>query len=44
MPLKAKDPAPQFSLKSHEGATVSLAGLRGRKILMWFYPKADTPG
>jgi peroxiredoxin Q/BCP len=42
--LAAGQPAPEFSVVSHEGATVSLRGLRGRKVLLWFYPKADTPG
>jgi len=44
MALKVKDTAVQFSLQSHEGAMISLASLRGRKVLLWFYPKADTPG
>jgi peroxiredoxin Q/BCP len=37
-------PAPEFSVLSHDGRTVTLSGLRGRKVLLWFYPKADTPG
>ena len=36
--------APDFSVKDHSGETVRLADLRGRKVLLWFYPKADTPG
>lgn len=42
--LKPGTPAPDFKLKDHTGATVELAGLRGKRILLWFYPKADTPG
>ncbi|HRF09821.1 MAG TPA: peroxiredoxin [Xanthobacteraceae bacterium] len=37
-------PAPDFSLPSDGGATVSLAALKGRKVVLYFYPKADTPG
>lgn len=37
-------PAPDFSVAAHDGSVVSLAGLRGRKVVLWFYPKADTPG
>jgi len=36
--------APDFSSKAHTGATVTLSGLRGRHVVLWFYPKADTPG
>src|SRR5580704_17942224 len=42
--LKVGDTAPDFTAESHAGAPVSLSGLRGRKILLWFYPEADTPG
>ncbi|HVN29333.1 MAG TPA: peroxiredoxin [Candidatus Binataceae bacterium] len=42
--LRAGDPAPDFSAVSDRGALVSLADFRGRKILLWFYPEADTPG
>ena len=42
--LTAGQPAPDFTLQTHEGKTVSLRDLRGRKVLLWFYPKADTPG
>ncbi len=42
--LKVGDAAPEFSAPSHDGATVSLASLRGKKVLLWFYPEADTPG
>ncbi|MFN8232096.1 MAG: thioredoxin-dependent thiol peroxidase [Actinomycetota bacterium] len=42
--LKPGDPAPGFSLLDQEGRTVTLAEHRGRKVLVYFYPKADTPG
>jgi peroxiredoxin Q/BCP len=42
--LKVGDKAPDFTVQSHDGQPVSLAGLRGHKVLLWFYPKADTPG
>ena len=36
--------APQFSVKSDDGKTVSLKDFLGKTIILWFYPKADTPG
>jgi peroxiredoxin Q/BCP len=44
MTLKAGDPAPDFALPDQNGNTVRLADLRGRTVLVYFYPKADTPG
>jgi peroxiredoxin Q/BCP len=44
MPLSAGDAAPDFTLLDAAGAEVSLADFRGRKVLVYFYPKADTPG
>jgi len=44
MMLKVGDPAPEFTVHTHEGKELSLASLRGKKALLWFYPKADTPG
>jgi peroxiredoxin Q/BCP len=42
--LKPGDPAPDFDLSDHEGNRVRLRDLKGKKIVLWFYPKADTPG
>jgi len=42
--LKAGDTAPEFSAPSHTGARVALSDFRGKKVLLWFYPEADTPG
>ncbi len=36
--------APDFAVLDHNGDEVRLSELRGRKVLLWFYPKADTPG
>jgi thioredoxin-dependent peroxiredoxin len=36
--------APGFSLLDQDGKTVALADFKGRKLLLYFYPKADTPG
>jgi peroxiredoxin Q/BCP len=36
--------APEFSAPDHRGQPVSLAGLRGKYVVLWFFPKADTPG
>ena len=42
--LSAGDNAPDFTLTDDTGAEVSLAGLRGRKVVVYFYPAALTPG
>ncbi|MEO8477677.1 MAG: thioredoxin-dependent thiol peroxidase [Actinomycetota bacterium] len=42
--LSAGDPAPPFSLHNQTGRRVSLSDFAGRTLLVYFYPKADTPG
>ena len=37
-------PAPSFSLRNGEGETVALESLRGKPVVLYFYPKDDTPG
>ncbi len=44
MPLSEGDKAPVFSLPADGGGKVSLAGFKGRKLVLYFYPKADTEG
>lgn len=42
--LKSGQPYPEFELATHNGETISSAELQGSPYLMFFYPKADTPG
>jgi peroxiredoxin Q/BCP len=42
--LSPGDPAPDFTLRDADGNPVSLADLRGRKVVVYFYPAAMTPG
>jgi peroxiredoxin Q/BCP len=42
--LEVGDRAPDFSLPSHTGEEVSLKDFRGRTLVLYFFPKADTPG
>jgi thioredoxin-dependent peroxiredoxin len=44
MMLKVGDQAPEFVLTTHQGKSLSLADLRGHKVLMWFFPEAGSPG
>jgi thioredoxin-dependent peroxiredoxin len=44
MALKVGDTAPDFTLPDQAGNPVSLSGLRGKTVVLYFYPKADTPG
>ena len=43
-PLDVRDKAPNFKLPGDDGSTVSLADFKGRKLVVYFYPRADTPG
>jgi thioredoxin-dependent peroxiredoxin len=43
-PLDVGDKAPNFKLPGDDGSTVSLADFKGRKLVVYFYPRADTPG
>jgi peroxiredoxin Q/BCP len=38
------DTAPDFSLENQEGEEVTLSGLRGKRVVLYFYPRASTPG
>ena len=42
--LKVGDVAPGFSLKNHKNEEVSLDEFKDKNIVMWFFPKANTPG
>lgn len=42
--LKEGDAAPDFSLSDQDGKARSLRDFRGKQVLLWWYPKADTPG
>jgi peroxiredoxin Q/BCP len=44
MTLKSGDKAPAFDLLDQDENHVKLSALKGRKVLVYFYPKADTPG
>ena len=44
MLLKIGDKAPAFTLPNQDGIELSLNDLKGSKIVVWFYPKASTPG
>jgi peroxiredoxin Q/BCP len=42
--LREGDPAPTFTLDDQDGNRVSLSDFRGRKVIVYFYPAASTPG
>ncbi len=42
--LEPGQDAPDFTLPNQDGEPVSLASLRGQRVVLYFYPKADTPG
>jgi peroxiredoxin Q/BCP len=42
--IETGQPAPDFELPDQDGTPVRLSDLRGRRVVLYFYPKADTPG
>ena len=42
--LNVGEAAPDFTVQSHTGEWIKLSALRGQRVLLWFYPVADTPG
>lgn len=44
MSLQIGDKAPDFSMPTDGGGTISLAALKGRPVVLYFYPRDDTPG
>ncbi len=42
--LKVGDKAPEFSLPSDSGSNVSLKDFRGKRVVLFFFPRANTPG
>jgi peroxiredoxin Q/BCP len=44
MSINVNDKAPEFTLQDENGKEISLKGLRGKVVVLYFYPRADTPG
>jgi thioredoxin-dependent peroxiredoxin len=42
--LKVGDKAPNFESKDQEGNSIKLSDFRGQRVVLFFYPKDDTPG
>mgnify|MGYP000657398662 CR=1 FL=1 len=42
--LEISTKAPEFTLDNQDGNSISLSDFLGQKVLVWFYPKASTPG
>ena len=42
--MQANDKAPDFTLQNENGKPVSLTDFRGKNVVLYFFPKADTPG
>ena len=42
--MKVNDKAPEFTLANEEGNALSLKDYRGKHVVLFFYPKANTPG
>lgn len=43
-PLKPGDRAPEFKVKADDGSDISLRDFRGKNVILYFFPKASTPG
>ena len=42
--MEVNDKAPDFTLANEEGEAIALKDLRGQDVVLYFYPKANTPG
>ncbi len=42
--MEVNDKAPEFSLPNEEGKTIALKDYRGKNVVLFFFPKANTPG
>jgi peroxiredoxin len=42
--LNVGDVAPDFEVPAHTGEKIRLSSLKGQRVVLWFYPAADTPG
>jgi peroxiredoxin Q/BCP len=42
--LKVGDKAPEFRLPADDGSEVALKDFRGKRVILYFFPKANTPG
>ena len=42
--IKVGDKAPEFTLLDADSKSVSLSDFAGKKVVLWFFPKANTPG
>jgi thioredoxin-dependent peroxiredoxin len=42
--MQTNDKAPEFTLQDENGKEVKLSDFRGRSVVLYFFPKADTPG
>ena len=43
-PMKINDKAPEFTLPDENGKDIALKDLRGKTVILFFYPRASTPG
>ena len=44
MSLQIGDPAPEFTLPNQDGTSITLSSFKGQRVIIYFYPKDDTPG